>query len=95
MRGAMWAAVSTRKHVLLHVATFGDSEDDLMLQGTVEYGLPGTPKKLTCEWAARMQFTKAGKSTHYQVWLDSSPLLVAQGKTLDADEQGNLRIRKL
>jgi len=93
MRKAMWAAVATRKHTLQHVSTFGTNTDDIMLIGTVEYGLPNSSKKVTSQWAGHVKFTSDSKMSVYQVYMDSSPLLVAQGKTLSADSNGDLQIK--
>jgi hypothetical protein len=39
-----------------------------------------------------MYFTDQGKISFYQVYLDSSPLLAAQGKTIRGDENGEIQI---
>jgi len=59
-----------------------------MLMGTVEYGLKNG-RKVKCEWAGRM-YLKEDKISFYQVYIDSSPFLVAQGKTLCGDKEGEL-----
>jgi hypothetical protein len=61
-----------------------------MLFGTVEYGLKNG-RRLKSEWAGRMRLIE-GKISFYQVYLDASPLLVAQGKTIRGDENGELRV---
>jgi len=62
-----------------------------MLFGSVEYGLKNG-RRVTSEWAARMVLTDEGKISFYQVYADSSPLLVAAGKTIRGDENGNLQV---
>lgn len=59
-----------------------------MLMGTVDYGLKNG-KKLRAEFAGKMYLTH-GKISFYQVYVDSSPLLVAQGKTIKGDADGKL-----
>jgi hypothetical protein len=59
-----------------------------MLMGTVDYGLKNG-KKLRAEFAGKMYLTN-GKISFYQVYIDSSPLLVAQGKTIKGDTEGKL-----
>jgi hypothetical protein len=88
-RQATWAAVASRHHLVTD--TYPKSENDLMLMGTVEYGLKNG-RSLKCEWAGRMYFTDEGKISFYQVYLDSSPLLVAQGKTIRGDDNGDIQI---
>jgi len=61
-----------------------------MVIGTVAFELKNG-RKLTCEWAGNM-FLVNGKISFYQVYIDSSPILVAQGKTLKGDAQGKLMI---
>jgi ketosteroid isomerase-like protein len=80
--------VASRHHVVIDI--YPKSDADLMLFGTVEYGLKNG-RHLESEWAARMTLTE-GKISFYQVYLDASPLLVAQGKTIRGDENGELRI---
>lgn len=88
----MWAAVATRHHVVTKVYP-SDTEDELMLFGTVDYELKNG-KKLSSDWAGRMVFDEAGeKMKFYQVWLDASPVVVALGKTIVADESGiNIKV---
>ena len=93
MRKGMWAAVDSRKHVLLQVNPLGSDIEDLLLHGTVEYGLKESSKKVLIEWAGHMVFTTEGKIKFYQVYMDSSPLLVASGKTLSSDANGDLQIQ--
>jgi len=59
-----------------------------MLMGTVQYELKNG-KSLKSEWAGRMYLVD-GKISFYQVYLDASPLLIAQGKTIRGDENGEL-----
>jgi len=87
-RDGTWAAVKSRHHVLTD--TYPKSHNDLMLMGTVAYELKNG-RKLKSEWAGRMYLVD-GKISFYQVYLDASPLLVAQGKTIKGDENGGLVI---
>lgn len=84
-----WAAVSSRHHVLGGVYPKSD-DSELMLYGTVEYGLKNG-RRVKAEWAARMIMAE-GKISFYQVYVDASPLLVAQGKTIRGDENGEVRV---
>ena len=59
-----------------------------MLMGTVDYGLKNG-KKLRAEWAGKMYLTN-GKISFYQVYIDSSPMLVAQGKIIKGDANGEM-----
>jgi hypothetical protein len=80
--------VASRHHILTDKYPKDDS--DMMLMGTVDYGLKNG-RKVKCEWAGRM-YLKEGKISFYQVYLDSTPLLVAQGKTIRGDREGELII---
>ena len=61
-----------------------------MLMGTVAYELKNG-RNVKIEWAARMYLVD-GKISFYQVYLDSSPVLAAQGKTIKGDKDGKLVI---
>ncbi|KAI5780856.1 hypothetical protein EDC01DRAFT_667467 [Geopyxis carbonaria] len=89
----MWAAVATRHHVVSAVYPSADDKDELMLHGTVDYTLK-TGRALRSEWAARMVFAPGDEERmqFYQVYLDASPMVVAMGKRIEADEEGNVRI---
>lgn len=65
-----------------------------MLFGTVDYGLK-IGKELRSEWAARMVFDPKDteKMKFYQVYLDSSPGVIAQGKSIVPGENGEMVIR--
>lgn len=85
-RKTTWAAVASRHHVLTD--TYPKSHNDIMLMGTVQYELKNG-KSLKSEWAGRMYLVD-GKISFYQVYIDASPLLIAQGKTIRGDENGEL-----
>ena len=88
----MWAAVSSRHHVVAGVYPSAGAEDEVMLYGHVDYTLKNG-RDLTTEWSARMVFDAAGeKMQFYQVWLDASPMIVAMGKKIQADEAGNVQV---
>ena len=80
--------MASRHHIL--TGKYPKDDSDMMLMGTVEYGLKNG-RKVKCEWAGRM-YLQDGKISFYQVYLDSSPLLVAQGKKIRGGEQGELVI---
>jgi len=72
MRKTMWGGVATRRHVPEQVF-IGKDENDLMLYGTVDYGLRNGSKVDKVGWAARMVFVD-DRMQRYQVWLDGTPL---------------------
>ena len=57
----------------------------MMLYGTVEYGLENE-REVRSDWAARM-ILENGKISFYQVYIDSSLLLVAKGYVLRASKE--------
>lgn len=67
MRKTMWGGVATRRHVPEQVF-IGKDENDLMLYGTVDYGLRNGSKVDKVGWAARMVFVD-DRMQRYQVWL--------------------------
>ncbi len=78
-RAEGWKGVQTREHKISDVITRGelrdeDSKGELMLYGTVDYGLEnGTSGH--AEWAGRMELVKVDaqwKMRFYQVWVVSS-----------------------
>jgi hypothetical protein len=81
--------VAARHHIVLE--TFPKSESELMLRGTVKYTMKNGREVLN-QWAGRMTVTAEGKISFYQVYIDSSPILVASGKTLRGDANGQLEI---
>lgn len=88
----MWAAVSARHHVVSGVYAAVDGKDEVMLFGHVDYSLKNG-RDLATEWSARMVFDGTGeKLALYQVWLDASPMIVALGKRIEADEAGAMRV---
>jgi hypothetical protein len=94
LREGMWAAVSSRHHVVAaaYPAASDCGEDAVMMFGHVDYTLKNG-RSLTTEWSSRMVFDESGeKMKFYQVWLDASPMIVAMGKRIEADESGNVTI---
>ena len=85
-REGTWKEVKSRHHIVTD--TYPKSNDDLMLMGTVEYELKNG-RKLKVELAARMYLVE-GKISFYQVYFDGSALLVASGKSIRADEGGQM-----
>lgn len=70
----MWDAVSSRKHTLDKVFSFGSGSDKVMLNGTVALELKnGASAEI--EWAGRMELEKANDGKYrlkfYQVYLVS------------------------
>ena len=67
----MWEHIASRSHKPLKIFPFGPNADEVMLYGTVSYGLKnGKNNEIT--WAARAHLVKAGgdlKMDLYQVYL--------------------------
>lgn len=73
----MWEKVNRRKHAALKVFPFGPSSNEVMLYGTVEYGLKDG-REAAVDWAARARLVKqdgAVMMNFYQVYLVSSSYL--------------------
>ncbi|EMD90490.1 hypothetical protein COCC4DRAFT_159871 [Bipolaris maydis ATCC 48331] len=75
LRKAMWETVSSRAHAPLKIFPFGPDANEVMLYGTVKYGLKvgGESSK---DWAARAHLVKEGDGkvmmSFYQVYLDTA-----------------------
>lgn len=73
LRKGMWEKVATRKHKAIKIFPFGPNSDEVMLYGTVQYGLK-TGGESGLDWAARAHLvTNDGKvmMDFYQVYLVS------------------------
>lgn len=73
LRHAMWEKVATRKHTPVKVFPFGPKADEVMLYGTVDYGLKSGGKN-SIDWSARAHLVKEQgvvKMNFYQVYLVS------------------------
>jgi hypothetical protein len=74
----MWEKVSSRSHNPMKIFPFGSYSDELMLHGTVKYGMKaGGEKEL--DWAARVHLVKVDgkvKMDFYQVYLVSGTFLL-------------------
>jgi hypothetical protein len=69
----MWEKVNRRKHTALKVFPFGPNSNEVMLYGTVDYGLKDG-REATVDWAARAHLVKhngAVMMDFYQVYLVS------------------------
>jgi hypothetical protein len=73
----MWTHVSSRSHNPIKIFPFGSYSDEVMLYGTVKYGLKDGGER-EVEWAARAKLVKEGeegeekvKLSFYQVYLVS------------------------
>lgn len=69
----MWEKVNRRKHTALKVFPFGSKSNEVMLYGTVDYGLKDG-REATVDWAARAHLVKhngAVMMDFYQVYLVS------------------------
>jgi len=67
----MWEKVASRHHKPLKVFPYGSKADEVMLFGTVDYGLKDG-RKASVEWAARAHLIKKNdtvKMDFYQVYL--------------------------
>ncbi|KAM0748668.1 hypothetical protein T439DRAFT_327936 [Meredithblackwellia eburnea MCA 4105] len=76
MRENMWGGVATRKHTVHKVYTSDPEASELMLFGTVDYGLRNGKSVTGVGWAGRIVFAAGPelKMQEYQVWLDVAPL---------------------
>lgn len=73
LRKAMWEKVASRKHEAIKIFPFGPNSDEVMLYGTVQYGLKAGGES-GLEWAARAHLVKEDgrvKMDFYQVYLVS------------------------
>ncbi|OAL53087.1 hypothetical protein IQ07DRAFT_533759 [Pyrenochaeta sp. DS3sAY3a] len=73
LRTAMWEKVSSRKHRAIKIFPFGPNADEVMLYGTVKYGLKAGGES-GLDWAARAHLVKQDgrvKMDFYQVYLDT------------------------
>ena len=67
----MWEHVASRSHKPLKVFPFGQHADEMMLYGTVGFGMKNG-KSNELDWAARAHLVKEGgemKLDYYQVYL--------------------------
>jgi hypothetical protein len=70
-RKAMWEKVSSRSHNPIKIFPFGAYADEVMLYGTVKYGLKSGGES-EVDWAARAKLVKEDgkvKMSFYQVYL--------------------------
>jgi hypothetical protein len=73
LRKSMWEHVSSRSHNPIKIFPFGSYADEVMLYGTVKYGLKAGGEK-EVDWAARAKLVKVDgkvKMAFYQVYLVS------------------------
>ncbi|KAF1996495.1 hypothetical protein P154DRAFT_623115 [Amniculicola lignicola CBS 123094] len=73
MRKALWEKVASRKHVASKIFPFGPDSSEVMLRGTVQYGLKAGGES-GLEWAAYARLVKVDgrvKMEFYQVYLDT------------------------
>jgi len=72
----MWEKVASRVHEPVKIFPFGPNADEVMLYGTVKYGLKAGGES-SKDWAARAQLVKDGhgkaKLKFYQVYLVQHP----------------------
>ena len=69
----MWEKVSSRSHNPIKIFPFGSYSDEVMLYGTVKYGLKSGGES-EVDWAARAHLVKVDgkvKMDYYQVYLVS------------------------
>ena len=74
LRKGMWEKIVRRKHTAIKVFPFGPNANEVMLYGTVQYGLKDG-REATVDWAARAHLVKkdgAVMMDFYQVYLVSS-----------------------
>jgi hypothetical protein len=80
----MWEKVASRKHKATKIFPFGPNSDEVMLYGTVQYGLKAGGES-GLEWAARAHLVKEDgrvKMDFYQVYLVSMRAQEASGADL-------------
>ncbi|KAH7070441.1 hypothetical protein BKA63DRAFT_77185 [Paraphoma chrysanthemicola] len=73
LRKSMWEKVSSRSHNPVKIFPFGSYSDEVMLYGTVKYGLKSGGES-GLDWAARAKLVKVDgkvKMEFYQVYLDT------------------------
>ncbi|KAH7082141.1 hypothetical protein FB567DRAFT_530664 [Paraphoma chrysanthemicola] len=73
LRKSMWEKVSSRSHNPIKIFPFGSYSDEVMLYGTVKYGLKSGGES-GLDWAARAKLVKVDgkvKMEFYQVYLDT------------------------
>ena len=69
----MWEKVSSRRHVAEKIFPFGENSNEVMLRGTVKYGLKAGGES-GLDWGAYARLTKVDgevKFEFYQVYLVS------------------------
>ncbi|ORY78928.1 hypothetical protein BCR35DRAFT_304965 [Leucosporidium creatinivorum] len=73
IRETMWGGVVSRHHQPERVYSFDQDGSELMLHGTVDYGLKNGKRVDQVGWAARVVFAEGDelKMKRYQVWLVS------------------------
>ncbi|KAK4057769.1 hypothetical protein OIO90_000988 [Microbotryomycetes sp. JL221] len=79
-RQGSWQGIATRKHVVHQVYTIDDECSQVMIHGTVSWGLENGKSVDNVGWAARMVFASEGsalKMSKYHVWVDASQLVAA------------------
>jgi hypothetical protein len=73
LRKSMWEKVSSRSHNPIKIFPFGSYSDEVMLYGTVKYGLKDGGEK-EVDWAARAKLVNEDgkiRMSFYQVYLVS------------------------
>ncbi|CBY00657.1 hypothetical protein IAQ61_011570 [Plenodomus lingam] len=75
LRHSMWEKVASRKHTAFKVFPFGANSNEVMIYGSVTYGLKSGGES-SLDWAARAHLVKDDadgrvKMDFYQVYLDT------------------------
>ncbi|PVI02910.1 hypothetical protein DM02DRAFT_558876 [Periconia macrospinosa] len=75
LRKGLWEKVSSRVHKPLKIFPYGPNSDQVMLHGTVKYGLKAGGEA-SLDWAAYARLVKSSddgavKMSFYQVYLDT------------------------
>lgn len=82
LRKGLWTGpVQKRKHHLKKIYPFGDNSNEMMIYGTVDYGLKNG-KDVSVDWAGRALFSDEGgklKMAMYQVYLVSRGCVKGEG----------------
>ena len=81
LRKGLWTGpVQKRKHHLKKIFPFGDNSNEMMVYGTVDYGLKNG-KDVSVDWAGRALFSEEGgklKMATYQVYLVSQSSVMCE-----------------
>lgn len=96
LRKGLWEKVNSRVHSPRKIFPYGPNSDEVMLHGTVKYGLKAGGES-GLDWAAYAHLTKldgAVKMDFYQVYLVSMRLQFGPFKVLNCCRTPELRVNR-